>query len=113
VMGLAAVAPAPADARGAAGRKPSAAAAAKQRRALSQAVRHNPRKAFTRGFLRKASLVNFQLPLTARLNPQVGSPPVPASSDDRLEVTSETDVVPWPLDTASYAPPGAQQAALD
>src|SRR5690242_251006 len=50
----------------------SAAQKSKIRAQLRRAVKKNPRVVMTRGFLKKASLVNFTLPTTIRVRPSTG-----------------------------------------
>ncbi|HEX6714007.1 MAG TPA: hypothetical protein VF066_11490 [Thermoleophilaceae bacterium] len=68
-------------------------ALARERRALMQVLRRNPRAVATRSFMRRARAAALDLPLTARLNPAIdtdpGTPGVQegvAPTDDMLEI---------------------------
>jgi hypothetical protein len=68
----------------------------KLRRELSAQLRKQPADLFKKSFLKKADLVDFQLPLTVRLdtsNGQGGWLP----SDDQLEVDWDDSTSVWPL----------------
>jgi hypothetical protein len=70
---------------------------ARARRALMRAVRRNPRVVLRPGFMRKASLLDFDLPVTVRLNPAVDSAPTFAASNDQLALGLGTGATAAPL----------------
>ncbi|HET9025629.1 MAG TPA: hypothetical protein VFN64_13720 [Burkholderiaceae bacterium] len=69
---------------------------ARIRRELRRQVRRKPTSVFGRDFLKRASLVDFKLPLTIRLNPAPDANG-PSASDDQIQITWDDSVVPWPL----------------
>ena len=78
---------------------------ARERRRLTRMLRKNPRLALSKAFLRKASFVDYSMPLTVRLSHAYTG----ESPDDRLQIQWNTDTQAWPLGTTSYAP-SVQQA---
>lgn len=81
------------------------------KRELQRTIRHSPASVFKKSFVKKASLVDFKLPLTVRLNRAAaggGFEP----SDDVLEVQWDTSLEPWPLDPVGI-PPATQDMNLD
>src|SRR5436190_660486 len=82
---------------------PTAAERVRVKRALTREVRRNPGVVLKRRFLKKASFVDFKLPLTVRLGRSNGMGGYEAS-DDAVEIDWDDAVVPWPL-------PGGMPAA--
>ena len=84
---------------------------AAERKRLRAMLRKNPRLALSKSFLRRASFVDYSMPLTVRLNPArpFGGSPGP---DDQLEIAWNTDTQSWPLPTTSYAPSPVQTVSL-
>jgi hypothetical protein len=74
---------------------------AKIRRELQRQVRRNPAAVLEPGFVKKAALVDYQMPLTVRLSSPVG---IPATPDDQIEVTWDDSIDPWPLAGTTPAP---------
>ena len=72
-------------------------AKARIRKQLQRELRRKPGSVFQRNFLKRASLVDFKLPLTIRLNRVADATGVPEASDDQIEITWDDSVVPWPL----------------
>ena len=68
------------------------------------------------GFLKRAAFVDFELPITVRLNPAVNSTGSPAVSDDVLRIAWSDQTAPWPdLDGAGplgFAPAAAATTTL-
>ncbi len=93
-----------------------AAERARRQRALGRQIRRNPRLVLRPGFLKKAALVDFDLPITVRLNPVMDTSGQPAASDDALRLTWDTQTAPWPdLDGAGplgFAPSPSVTTAL-
>jgi hypothetical protein len=85
---------------------------ARIRRALKRQLRRTPTSVLGRDFLKRASLVDFKLPLTMRLNRVPGADAVPEPSDDEIEIRWDDSVVPWPLDGAGGAPAAVQTSFL-
>jgi hypothetical protein len=85
---------------------------ARERRRLTAMLRKNPRLALRKSFLRKASFVDYSMPLTVRLNP-AQMPGLRDGPDDRLEIAWNTDTQAWPLPATSYVPSPAQTVALE
>jgi hypothetical protein len=75
---------------------------AKIRRDLQRQMRRNPSVVLRRDFGKKASLIDFQLPLTVRLGAPVG---LSATPDDQIEITWDDSIDPWPLADTTPAPP--------
>ena len=84
---------------------------AQSRQRLRDEVRRHPAKVFTKQFLRKASLVEFKLPLTVRLNPSDGQGGY-LPSDDVLEIAWDDSTIMWPL-TAPTVKAAPQLISLD
>lgn len=87
-------------------------AKAKERRALARAVERNPATLLKRGFIRKAQILDFELPAVVRLNGPG------ATSDDVVDVRYDTSVFPWPeidptAGTAESQPSADQQTTLN
>ena len=74
---------------------------AKIRRELQRQLRRNPGAVLRPGFVKKAALVDYQMPLTVRLGPPVG---IPATPDDEIEITWDDSIDPWPLAGTTPAP---------
>jgi hypothetical protein len=69
---------------------------ARKRQALLRQLRHNPRIALRRSFIRQASELDLDLPLTVRLNRAVDSTPSFTASNDVLEIAWTNDAGFWP-----------------
>jgi hypothetical protein len=69
---------------------------ARQRKALARQLRANPLLALDRGFVKKAALSEFHLPLSVRLRSSNGLGGF-EPSDDQLEIAWDTSVFQWPL----------------
>ena len=50
-------------------------------------------------FLRRADFVDFQMPITVRLNPATDASGDWAASDDQLQIAWDTQTAPWPIAT--------------
>lgn len=71
-------------------------ARAKLRRQLTKDVQRNPTLVFRKGFLKRAVLVDFKLPLTVRLDTLDGQGGV-LPSDDQLEIDYDDSTTAWPI----------------
>lgn len=69
---------------------------ARIRNSLARQVTRNPSVILTRGFMKKAALVEFRLPMSVRLSKSDGQGGYEAS-DDQLEITWDDSVFAWPL----------------
>lgn len=73
---------------------------------LHRQLERDPTVVFRKGFLRKAALIDFKLPLTVRL----GQPPLqPQLLDDQLEITWDNTGDPYP---AGFTPAGIQTVTI-
>jgi hypothetical protein len=75
---------------------------ARIRRDLARQLRRNPTLIYKRSFVKKASLVDFRLPLTVRLTDGSGSLD---PTDAALEIQWDDSVIPWP----AFGVPAATQ----
>ena len=92
--------------------KAKAHARAKARKALSRAVRRNPRVVLQRGFIKKAQAADYALPITVRLRKRTDDSGGLEAADDELGVSYDTSVFAWPLG-AGFQPPPEQTVNLD
>lgn len=81
----------------------------KLQRQLTRELKRNPTLAFSKSFMRKADLVDYDLPLTVRLDKSDGQGGF-LPSDDQLEITYDDSVTPWPL--AGGTMPAVQTTGL-
>jgi hypothetical protein len=68
----------------------------RKRQALLKQLRRNPRLALRASFMRQASDLDLDLPLTVRFNRALDSTPLFGASDDVLEIAWNDDAGLWP-----------------
>jgi hypothetical protein len=78
----------------------------KLRRELRREAARHPTAVFKPSFMKKASLVDFKLPLTVRVGPAPGQPP---TTTNQLEIDWGQSANPWP---SGFTTPAPQTVAL-
>jgi hypothetical protein len=84
---------------------------ARLRKTLSRQIRRNPNLILNRSFVRKATLAEFQLPMSVRLSRADGQGGYEAS-DDALEIDWDDSAFTWPLEAADGMMAAPQTVAI-